>query len=590
MAKSSPRLLEASWEVCNKVGGIYTVITSKLSRVLKHYPDAYLAVGPYLSSSNPTFSQQAPPEYLVPVIEQVEKKGIKVYYGTWLVEGEPPTILLNWDGLLGQLNNYKFRFWEDYQLDTLGSNYYDLDQPLLWSIAVGLFASALAEQEAAQNKNNKVILQLHEWMAGGATLALGKQKHPSLRTVFTTHATVLGRALSSQGVPIYNQLQNLNPEAEAKKINVSSKHQLEKLSANLADVFTTVSQITAEEAEAFLGRKAEVVTENGLDTEAFPAFDVLCHKRQISRRILDDFVSAYFFPSYQFALENTVYQFTMGRYEVHNKGYDVYLQALGELNHRLKESKSQKTLVSFLLVPGDVLRIRPDTLAQLAVYGYIRQELDNLTAGQERKLYLELCQNQTPGVSLPAAAQAELRQLMARLSRSGQPAISPFDLRQNDLDAVLQLSKQYGLLNREEDRVKVLFFPIYFDGFDGIFNLPFYDIIAGFDLGVFPSFYEPWGYTPMESLTLGVPAVTSNLAGFGRSIAELGQQENPGFFILDRRHQDEQTQENLVRYLNESLEETPRDWLDRRISAYQTAQKYSWNNLFENYRKAYEED
>lgn len=590
MAENLPYLFEASWEVCNKVGGIYTVVTSKLAQTREAYPNRYLAIGPYLgesSDNNPTFQAKETPEYLWPVFEEASNRGVNLHFGTWLVDGEPDAILVDWSPLVSKNGDFKKLYWEKYQLDSLNSDFYDVDQPMLWSTAIGIFA-----QIYHQKLNRLVDIQVHEWMTGGSILYLRSQNEDlsGIRCVFTTHATVLGRALCSRNIFIYDKFDQLEQDSQARSLGVITKHQIERISAQKAESFTTVSQITAEEATAFLGRKPDVITENGLDTESFPDFAELSIMRQKTRRLLEDFIAAYFFPSYRFDLSRTYLQFSIGRYEMHNKGYDLYLQALAELNQQLIREKSSKTIVSFFLIPGDAGPIRPETQNQLKVYRYIKQILDNLGNVESQKLYTDLCENRRPSASLPNDTQAYLRQLMAHLSRDKNPEISPYYLNHPDQDQILNQAKAVGLNNSEEDRVKIVFFPIYFEGFDGIFNIPFYELLAGFDLGVFPSFYEPWGYTPMESLAMGVPAITCNLAGFGRSCEEkrkINSYTDSGVMILNRRRQESRSLNDLVDMLQLSIDETSREWLNRRISAYQIIQTYSWSLLFDAYKQAY---
>ena len=82
-------------------------------------------------------------------------------------------------------------------------------------------------------------------------------------------------------------------------------------------------------------------------------------------------------------------------------------------------------------------------------------------------------------------------------------------------DNVLNMMKFYDMHNRHEDNVKVIFLPCYLDGKDGILNLSYYDVVLGNDLCIYPSYYEPWGYTPLEAVAFKVPCITTDLAGFG---------------------------------------------------------------------------
>jgi glycogen(starch) synthase len=581
-----PFLIEASWEVCNKVGGIYTVISSKLAEAMADFDQHYLAVGPYLGANNSsTFKELPIPAGLEPVVAGLLEDGVTLHYGTWMEPGNPNCVLLDWSHLIPKLDEYKGRYWEQFGLDTLGTDFYDVDQPILWSTAVGLFV-----KHFSANRDGKTTVQLHEWLSSGTLLIISRLPNKQdIHTVFTTHATVLGRALSSEHVAIYNELHRINPDQEATRLRVVTKHQLEKLGAHLATRFTTVSQLTAEEATVFLDKKPDFVTENGLNTEELPTYDQIAVTRVGARQALDDFVSAYFFPSYAFDLSKVQYQFTMGRYEVHNKGYDLYLAALGRLNRELKDTKSDQTVVSFLLVPGNASRIRPGVTGQLLVYRRIQQYLQAHSREQQHVLYQDALEGhlEHSGPSLSPEEQGHFQELISRLVRPTQPFLSPFELNDEAHDSFTNLALQHELQNREEDRVKIVLLPVYFDGFDGLFNLPLYTLVSGCDLGVFPSFYEPWGYTPMESLAMGVPAITSTLAGFGRAIQDSYKTQPSGVFLVDRRNAEADAEDILLGHLHTSLRENAHHWVDRRLSAYQTVRSFTWKHLYSIYKRAY---
>lgn len=583
MATSSePFLFEASWEVCNKVGGIYTVVSSKANQALQHFPERYFAVGPYLPSlTSREFAETALPEAWQGIAADLETKGVVLHYGNWIPVSHCPTLLLDCSGLTGNLNHYKEVWWEKYQLDTLGTDFYDIDQPLIWSLAVGLLIESFA-----QSTKKPVIAHGHEWLSGGMFLHLGSD-FPSVRTVFTTHATVLGRALSSTSNFIYKDLTSFNPEQEAINHNVKTKHQLEKLSANLSTSFTTVSRITADEATAFLGRTADFVVENGLDLDILPGFDELCHSSTEVRKALNNFALAYFGVD---ALEiNQVhYQFTMGRYEFHNKGYDMYLESLSELNQRLIKEESTDTVISFILVPGRNGPLKNDISLRLTAQQKVISFLADHTSKQNYARYTRIVSEQNPQPSeLEPREQLYLDPILRNLTSPEEAPLSPYAIPFEEQDAFMQAAAKHGLRNHKVDRVKLVIIPLYLDGFDGIFNLPLYELVPGFDLGVFPSLYEPWGYTPMESLVLGVPAITCNLAGFGRALED-SKSKNSGALILDRSaNNPDQERTVLTDYLYRSVKESRRDHLLKRMNAYMLMEDFSWKKLYAGYLSAY---
>ena len=539
MLASRSWLLEASFEVCNKVGGIHTVIVSKLPSVLQEYGDCYLSIGPWFPNLPEFKSEEYPTVYWAALADRLAAEGVILHYGRWQVPGQPTAVLLEWTGLIPKLDQLKARFWEQHGLDTLGSDFYDFDTPLLWGVAVGMFAMAYQETNPLP-----VTLQLHEWLSAGAVLILPKHTD-HLRTVFTTHATVLGRSLSSHGVPIYDQLEQINPDAAARENGVTAKHQLERLGATLADAFTTVSDLTAEEASHFLGRQPNVITENGLALHELP---LLLENRATATTVrgeLEQFVNDLFAPYYPFDSSRSVWQCTTGRFELHNKGYDVYLQSLAQLNNQLKETDSKQSVVTLLLLAVGNRGIHQDILTERLLR----------VSGQAAKL------GQLPHLSAP---------------------ISPFITDPND--PIIQLATALGLQNRAEDRVKVIYLPAYFDGLDGLLNIPLYDLVSACDLGVFPSAYEPWGYTPLECIALGVPAITSDLAGFGQA----ARAATAGVSLLKRRGLADPTSA-LTKLLQVALQRTPRELELERIAAYGLSQQFGWERLYENYRTAYQQ-
>lgn len=539
MDTTSPWLFEASWEVCHKVGGIHTVIISKLPSVLAEYGDAYLSIGPWLAEPQFEFKEESLAGPWLAVSSQLQSQGVTLHLGRWQVPGEPRAVLLDWQGLVPELTNFKIRFWEQYGLDTLGTDFYDFDTPLLWGIAVGMFTELFLKENSV-----KVTLQLHEWLSA-ATLAYLPKGNSQLRTIFTTHATVLGRSLAGRGVAIYDQMQQIDPLVAAKECGVTAKHQLEVLGAGLADAFTTVSDLTAEEATHFLGRHPNVITENGLALHELPLLLENRVTASLVRQELEQIVTDLFASDYQFDASRALWQCTTGRFELHNKGYDLYLRSLAELNEQLKARHSTQSVVALLLIATGNHGIRPEALT-----GRLLRQ-----TGQPEKI-LQLF---TTGATL-------------------SPFLTAAD------DPIVQLALNLGLRNRQEDRVKVIYLPGYFDGLDGFLNIPLYDLISACDLGVFPSAYEPWGYTPLECIALGVPAITSDLAGFGQAV----RQATAGVSVLARRGIEDATA-SLTALLEAALKQTPRELEMQRIAAYGVSQQFGWGRLYENYRTAYQQ-
>ena len=592
---SSKYLFEISWEVCNKVGGIHTVVTSKLEYCLNEFKENYYSVGPYLhNTSNQTFREETTPPEFASVATQLSKVGIVLHFGRWLVDNEPKTILVDWTNYTYKLNYIKSEYWNKYQLDTMGSDYYDVDQPLLWSTAIGM----MLEKFAQEKPDDKIAVQVHEWMSAGSILHLKNTSTNNVRCVFTTHATVMGRALTARGIYHENQKGIENVDEEARKIGVLAKHQIEKLAGMNADAFTAVSEMTSQEAFRLFGIKPLVV-ENGLDLKLFPNFLDLSSLHKISRENWKKYITSYFAPYYPIDPDKISLQFTMGRYEFHNKGYDLYLEALSALNQKLKANDSEKSVVALFMVPADSVQPNIECLSQMAAVEQIQRvvtEEVNKGIGKEvQELLYGMKKNKRASehkISMEISEENGyyLELLISHLLHNDNPPLTPFDLRNPNQDEILNCARNYGLNNKKEDKVKIIFLPVYLDGFDGIFNQPLYELISGCDLGVFPSAYEPWGYTPMESLVMGVPCITSTLSGFGQAAKELKQPSPEGILLLEREiNNQESAKEELLKMLELSLNEEERTWVNRKISAYYGIQNFSWSNIYPKYSQLYKQ-
>ncbi len=576
-------LLEASWEVCNKVGGIHTVVTSKLFYARTHLGGGYLAIGPSLSEYVESFREEAHPEWMLPILAGLAEQGVRVRYGVWVGDGQDaPTVLIDWSGLVNRRDELKARFWSESGLDTMGTDFYDFDQPLLWGAAVGMFAQALSATQP-------VLLQAHEWLSAGAFLTCSTG--PALHTVFTTHATVLGRALASHG-RVATDEPNLNPTAEARALGVFAKHQLEQLGATKANVFTTVSSITAAEAEKVLGVPV-AITENAMGAELLIPLDQLSALRSEVRSELQDVLAATHFPTGSFDLDKVYHIFTMGRPETHAKGYDRLLQALGTLNTSLKEQGSSRTIAAWFLVPTGATRIRPASQGQLLVYERLEELLTINAKATAPNWYAsfmaEAAEQEIPEFltqdGLAPQHQHLAEALLNRLVHPVEAFYSPFEINNEENDQIINLSRQYGLGNKAEDRVKILYMPVYLEGLDGILNRPLTQIIPAFDLGVFPSFYEPWGYTPMESIAGGVPAITTNYTGFGVAAAKGSGVE--AVDVLERGLDEDGFSNVLTEHILEACKELPMVRERHRLAALQLRHRFTWNERYSAYRAAY---
>jgi glycogen(starch) synthase len=529
-------LFEISWEVCNKVGGIYTVVRSKIPFIQQHYKE-YITIGPALEHQ-PEFDPKPIPAEWEEVFQELEKKGVFCQYGVWLAPGKPTAILIDSRNLVTKKDELKFWYWEHHRIDSLRSTW-EFEEPMCFATAAGMLIEEYARRQEDAPQQKRIVCQCHEWITGFALLHL-KGHGANVGTVFTTHATMLGRTIAGSGHELYEMLDSINPSEWAYKYNVQDKHLTEVACAHTADVFTTVSEITGIEAERLLGRKPDVLLYNGFYTEKFPTFEETSIKHYQSRETLREFLAYQFFPHYAFDIEKTIICFTSGRYEFHNKGMDVLVDALARLNHRLKEENSDTTIIMFFWVIMGHGNLRFDVLENKNTYNELKFLVEWQSKQLLQKITLDFLTGHTPGEGdlFTSSFVKSLREEIGHSKREGDPPLVTHDINW-DTDQIISSCRAQGLLNRREDRVKIMLYPGYLDGTDGLLNLQYYDATVGAHLGIFPSSYEPWGYTPLESAMLGVPAITTDLAGFGRYMANI--EHTKGIFVLNRfkRSRDE---------------------------------------------------
>jgi len=534
-------VFEISWEVCNKVGGIYTVLTSKSEQMQAHYAN-YFMVGPYFEQhAKLEFSEETPPDEFKQAFEELRHEGIIFHFGTWDdVKGKPKVILVEFLGMAYQKDSLKGMFWNDYKIDSIKANW-DFEEPMLWSYCVGKLIHRIYDTSL---HNKKIVAQCHEWLSAFCILYL-KTNCKSIATVFTTHATVLGRTLSSNGIDLYHTMENIDPMHEAYRFNVEAKFLAEKAAALTTDVFTTVSEITAMEAEKFLSRRPDILTYNGLDIEKFPTFEDISIKHRISREKIREFLTYYYFPYYTFDLDKNLIFFTIGRYEYHNKGYDLLIRALGKLNAQLKsDTANPHTVTVFFWIPMEQHGLKIEVLENKNYYMHIKNYINaNGTDILTRLIYDVISRKEHAEKGLVTDTfMQNLRKDLIAFERSGNPPFSTHNINEQS-NELLVACKQNGLLNGREDMVKIIVEPVYLDGNDGFIDLTYYDAIIGCHLGLFPSYYEPWGYTPLESIALGVPALTTDLSGFGLFVknhdAHKDDAYKDGIYLLERLNKSE---------------------------------------------------
>ena len=525
-------LFEVSWEVCNKVGGIHTVIASKAPTVKRMLGDNYITIGPDFSfdAANPEFNEDN--TLMAAWREELYSKGVRVRIGRWNIESSPIAILIDFKSFIREKDNILKQLWESYNVDSL-SGQWDYIEPVLFGHAAGVVIASFVEHFGAQTK--KVVAHLHEWMAAAASLYL-RDNATYVATVFSTHATVMGRCIAGNRLPLYNDLHKFNADELARQFNVMAKHSLEKSAATYADAFLTVSDITANECKYLLGREVTRVTPNGFENDFVPEAKELTKKREEARKKLLEVATATWDYSFQ---PDTLIVGTSGRYEYRNKGIDVFLESLKQL----AASNINRDVLAVIAVPAANMGARQDLVKHL------EDKAQAIDPAQKRFLSHQL--------------EAEA------------------------WDQVAQ-SVEGSILSTSASRVKVLFIPTYLNGKDGVFNMPYYDVLAGMDLTVFASYYEPWGYTPLESVAFGVPTVTTTLAGFGMWVAK--QSNHNGVDIVRRDDYNErevvlQITDVIKKYMDMDAEALA----EARESAHEIAATALWKKLFIEYKRAYEE-
>ena len=548
----------------------------------------YFIVGPYfLDKAKGEFQETTPPDEFKTAFNALKQKGIYCHWGKWLIRGEPHVILVDFSGCYNQLNNIKTHLWQSFKIDSLRAAP-DFNAPVLWAWCVGKVISQLKPVI----NNSDLIVHAHEWLSG-ATLLYLKEKEPQIKRIFTTHATVLGRSLASLNYPLYEEIETIDADKKAYELHIEAKHQIEKTSAQNASVMTTVSEITALETEHFLKRKPDVLLPNGLNLSKSLTFEDISLSHRLQRDRMRKFLLYYFFPYYDFDLRQSLFYFISGRYEFHNKGVDIFIDALAQLNQMLKNDTGKaKTIVVFFWVPLGIKGIKGKLIEAREIFADVEQTLDDSKVTTGSNLLYNIIANKP--ISAKSLFEEDTllkleRKLLKLKQPDGLPPLSTHDLiDENNL--IIKHLREKGLVNKKEDKVKIIVYPSYLSGADGLLNLSYSECVQGSHLGVFPSYYEPWGYTPLETASLGVATITTDLAGFGRFIKpKLKQERYPGIFLLERYQKDYATSANdlsnlLYRYSHFSYYER----VQNKIGGSNLARQADWDKLIQNYIKAYE--
>lgn len=530
-------IFESSWEVCNKVGGIYTVLSTRAKTLQDAMKDRIIFIGPdfWKVNESPYFKEDKTlfADWQIVALEQ----GLSVRVGRWTIPGEPIAILVDFNPFFEQKDEIYTWLWDKYKVDSLHA-YGDYDEASMFSYAAALVTESFYNHYLDPSK--KVIYHGNEWMTGLGVLYI-QNKLPQIGTLFTTHATSIGRSIAGNMKPLYDYLFAYNGDQMSNELNMQSKHSIEKQTAMHVDCFTTVSDITAKECQELLDKPVDVVLPNGFDNSFVPKSATFTKKRKLARKKLLDVANALLGEQLD---DDTLIVSTSGRYEFRNKGVDVYIEAMNRL---LRVKNLNKKVLAFIVVPGWVGEPRKDLM-------------ERLSSGQQ---YTE---------SLPV------------------PQITHW-LHEMSHDNVLNMLKHYDMHNRKDENVKVIFLPCYLDGKDGILNLEYYDVILGNDLCIYPSYYEPWGYTPLEAVAFKVPCITTDLAGFGlwaNSIIGRYGEISDGVKVIKRTDYNySEVADNLKDTIVEYASFTPKQVETARKKADALSKKALWSEFIQYYNKAY---
>ena len=526
-------LFEVSWEVCNKVGGIYTVIATKALHMQAELGRHHILIGPDVwmhRAENPDFLED--PTLYSSWKQAAAAEGLKLRIGRWNIPGKPIAILVDFKHYLPQADDILGTFWKDYGVDSISGNW-DYKENVLFGWAAGKTIESFWNYNLQGTE--KVVAQFHEWQTGAGVLQLKSSGIP-VATAFTTHATMMGRCIAGNNLPLYDAMSSFDGDAMARQFGVVAIHSMEKTSALNADVFTTVSSITARECRQFHGREVDVVTPNGFENSFTPESDeqynALHDAARERLRAVASAMSAEDVPA------NSIYIGIGGRYEFRNKGIDVFIDALDKLN---RSGYDGRCIQAFIMIPSGHHGPDRDVVAKLA--------------GQGNANY----QTQTSHY-----------------------------LQNAEYDTITRRFRETGLVNSIGDKVKVYFVPSYLNGNDGVFNMRYYDLLCGMDLALFPSYYEPWGYTPLEALAFRIPTLTTSLAGFGVWVKDHYKKAHPGITVLDRTDSNyADVVDGVVARVKEiaALELSKRD--EYRENAREVAQIALWDNQIKYYQEAY---
>ena len=531
-------IFESSWEVCNKMGGIYTVLSTRAKTLQEQFKDKLVFIGPDLwqGKENPLFVEDD--KLWRPWVKKATEDGLRIRVGRWDIPGKPCAVLVDFQPYFEKRNELYGKAWEDFQVDSLHA-YGDYDEASMFSYAAALVVESFYRNKLSSKK--KVVYQAHEWMTGLGALYIRKYV-PEIATIFTTHATSIGRSIAGNNKPLYEYLWAYNGSQMAQELNMEAKHSVERQTAHNVDCFTTVSDVTGRECTELLDKQPDVILPNGFEADFVPTGAEFTKRRREARAKILQVANA--LTGAEFT-DDTLIVVTSGRYEYRNKGIDVFLEAA---YRSLYDSELQRPVLMLVQVPAWVESPRSDLQERLRMGGIYTEPLSD-------------------------------------------PYIT-HNLYEAWNDPVLNFLRSHGMKNDKHSRVKVIFVPCYLDGNDGIFQMPYYDLLIGDDLAAYPSYYEPWGYTPLEAVAFHVPCITTSLSGFGvwacNSVGRDSKLEDGVEVVFRNDYNVQQVTEQLSATISRYAAFDKKTIDKARRNAAKLAEKALWKNFIKYYYEAYD--
>ncbi|MFY0688021.1 MAG: glycosyltransferase [Cyclobacteriaceae bacterium] len=589
---SKSLLIEIAWEVLNQVGGIYTVIRSKVPTVIEKWGDHYCLIGPYMPhnvASEFELIEDADDPYFK-AAKRMRDQGLNAYYGVWLVSGRPKVVLMDLGSVMDRLGDVKYHLWNDHGISTPDNDFL-LNDVLAFGEMIKVFLQELTNPEIT---DKHVIAHFHEWMAGSGLPGIKKLNIP-ITSVFTTHATLLGRYLAMNDPQFYDHLPFTDWQKEAQHFNIESNVAIERAAAHGAQVFTTVSEVTAQECRQLLGRNPDLLLPNGINNVRFEALHEFQNLHLEFKNKIHQFTMSHFFSSYTFDLDKTMYFFTSGRYEYLNKGYDLTLEALARLNHRLQSEGSDITIVMFFITKRPFSSINAEVLQSKAILEEFKTTLNAIQKQVGERLLFEAMSHED--TRLPELNQfvddyyrLRYRRTLQSWKSNNLPPVVTHNLIDDADDDILNFLRSSNLVNHKHDRVKVVYHPDFINFTNPLFAMDYEQFVRGCHLGVFPSYYEPWGYTPLECIARGVPAVTSDLAGFGDYVLKnVNESDKSGIYVVKRNKRGfHEAADQLADQMYNFIKLNRRDRIDLRNRVENSSVQFDWQNLNKHYDQAYQ--